>query len=203
MRKMLVAVLSVFVALLASGCMYDPAPVGCSFQLGSMSPFFVAGVRLNNYSLDSLEAEDDSTIIASIESGDCPVSFVLNTSIRNAGGQGTILIEKFDWTVRIAAGGKQYVVSSGEIDGRIGVEASQTGIVCLLVSFNAAELWGEDFSTPEIRAICLDLGFKDNGHIREDQHLGRAQIEVDITEETQHGSINAYSVLIGLDWVQP
>lgn len=203
MKKLLFAVLSVSVVLLSSGCSYDPAPVGCSFQSGSMSPFYVAGVRLNNYSLDSLQADDDSTIIASIESGDCPVSFVLNTSIRNPGGQGTVLIEKFDWIVRIAAGGKQYTASSGEIDRRIGVEASQTGIVCLPVSFNAAELFGEDFSASEIRDICLDLGFKDNGHIREDKHLGRAQIEVDIYEDTQHGSIDAYSVLIGLDWVQP
>jgi len=203
MKKIVFAVLSVFVVLLASGCMYDPAPVGCSFQLGSMSPFYVAGVRLNNYSLDSLRADHDSTIIASIQSGECPVFFVLNTSIRNTGGQGEVLIEKFDWTVRITAGGIQYAVSSGEIDGRIGVEASQTGIVCLPVSFNAAELWGEDFSVPEIRDICLDLGFIDNGHIRDNQHLGRAQIEVDVTEDTQHGSINAYSVLIGLDWVQP
>ena len=117
--------------------------------------------------------------------------------------QGTVLIDQFDCLVRISAGGKKYLVDSGGIGWRIGVEASQTGIVCILLSFDAVEVWGDDLTNAEIFDLCMDLGFNSNGAVRNNQHLGRVQIEADIQEDTPHGSISVQSVLIGLDWVLP
>ncbi|GEM_PF-2624663 len=203
MKKVLLVFVPVFLVVFASGCNYDPSPVGCRFQLESLSPFRVAGVRLSDYGIDSLWAEDRDTISAAIESGNCPVQLVVNTAVQNMESQGTVLIEQYDCLVRISAGGKQYLVDSGGIGLRIGVEASQTGIACVLLSFNAAEVWGDDLTNAEIFDLCMELGFNSNGSIRDSQHLGRVQVEADIQEDTPHGSISDKSVLIGLDWVTP
>jgi len=203
MRKALFVLVPVLLVVFASGCNYDPSPVGCRFQLESVAPFSVAGVRLNDYGMDSLWTSDQDTIFAALESGSCPVEFVLNTSVQNMETHGTVYIEQFDCLVRISVNGKKYLVDSGGIGWRVGVDASQTGIVCILLSFDAVEVWGDDFTDAEIFALCMDLGFNSNGSVRDDQHLGRVQIEGDIQEDTPHGSISAQSVLIGLDWVSP
>jgi hypothetical protein len=158
---------------------------------------------LSDYGIDSLLTEDEDTIFAAIESGSCPVEFVLNTTIQNMESQGMVLIEQFDCLVRISAGDKKYLVDSGGIGWRFGVDASQTGIVCILLSFDAVEVWGDDLTDAEIFDLCVDLGFNSNRAVRDNQHLGRVQTEVNIQEATLHGSISVQFVLIGLDWVSP
>jgi len=203
MRKVLFVFIPVLLVVFTMGCNYDPSPVGCRFQLESLSPFRVAGIRLSDYGMDSLWTGDRDTILAAIESGNCPLQLVVNTTVQNMESQGTVLIEQYDCLVRISAGGKQYLVDSGGIGLRIGVEASQTGIACVLLSFDAVEVWGDDLSDAEILDLCIELGFNSNGSVRDDRHLGRVQIEADIKEDTPHGGINVKSVLIGLDWVSP
>ena len=203
MKKKMPVVLSVLVALFAFACNYDPSPVGCRFRVNSIGTFEVAGILINSYGLDTLETDDRATIVAALEDGDCPVEFVLNIEVHNMESSGHTLIERFDWSARIAAGNRQYMVNSGEIPGRIKVDASQTERICVMVSFNAADLWGEDFTTSEIIDLCLDLGLNDNRIVRNNQHLGRVTVEAGISEDTPHGYIHAESVVIDLDWTQP
>ncbi|MCK5132893.1 MAG: hypothetical protein KAR40_12155 [Candidatus Sabulitectum sp.] len=203
MKKKMPVVLSVLVALFAFSCNYDPSPVGCSFRVNSIGTFKVAGIKLNGYGADTLATDDRAYIVTALEDGDCPVEFVLNIEVHNMESSGHTLIEKFDWSARIAAGNRQYVADSGEIPERIKVDASQTETICVMVSFNAADLWGDDFTTSEIIDLCLDLGLDDNRIVRNNQHLGRVTVEVGISEDTPHGYIHAESVVIGLDWIQP
>jgi hypothetical protein len=203
MKKVLLVFVPVFLVVFASGCNYDPSPVGCRFQLESVAPFSIAEVRLNDYGMDSLWIGDKDTIFAALEAGSCPVEFVLNTTVQNMEAQGTVYIEQFDCMVSISAGDKKYLVDSGGIGWRVGVDAPQTGIVCVLLSFDAVEVWGDDLTDAEIFNLCMDLGFNSNGGVRDNQHLGRVQAEVSIQEATPHGNISVQSALIGLDWVFP
>jgi hypothetical protein len=203
MKKISFVVAAALVVLLAGGCSYDPVPEGCRFQLYRITRFEIAGVSLSNYGRDTLSIQHDSIIVASIESGVCPVEFIQNVSIQNMSTQSSVSLEEFNWSSQISAGGKQYSVDSGAINRRMIIEASKTELVRTKVVFDAVEVWGKDLSATEIRDLCLELSFNSNGGVRDDLHLGRLLITADIEQDTDHGRISSAQVPIGLSWILP
>ena len=202
MRHIILALVFLAILLTSASCVSDPVSMmGCHFRIESTSDFHLAGIDLSD--LEELDATQTETVNSALESGDCPIAFIVNIAARNPDNTGDVTIQDFDWDALVVAQGLYKYACSGGITSSVTLGDDETLMIPGSLSFDAADMLYPEINTEGIIEMCLALGGR-NRNLRDSDHLGRLILEVTLAEDTPLGLILVVEpVEVGLDWVQP
>ncbi len=206
--RLLIMLSAVAALALATGCVSDPVSMmGCRFRIASTSDFYLDGIRLDD--LTSLDSAQTAQVEAALAAGECPASYAVVVEADNPDNTGDVIIQDFYWDAvidtRTGEGRTDVYLDAGGISAPVTVPNSRYVEIDCVVEFDAARDLHEDegLSPEEVISLCLAAGGADSD-IRDEDHLGRTNLEVTMTEDTPLGLILInFPVTLGIDWIQP